>query len=68
MIIKGAKKAACYTKIRNFSYNLARRLAWPLFLPAASSCHEALMVTQLDKAAMPLALMRDFAIRPHVSP
>jgi hypothetical protein len=28
---------------------LARRLASPLFLPAASSCHEVLTVAQLDK-------------------
>ena len=49
-IIKGAKKAAYYPKIRHSSQKSARRLAPPYFLPAASSYHEALMVAQLDKA------------------
>jgi hypothetical protein len=50
MIIKGAKKAAYYPKTRYSPQNLARRLASPFFLPAASSCHGDLKVAQLDKA------------------
>jgi hypothetical protein len=48
--IKSAKKAAYYPKIRPSSQSLARRLAPPLFLPAATSYHEVLTVAQLDKA------------------
>jgi hypothetical protein len=49
-IIKGAKKAACYPKTRCSPKSFARRLASPLFLPAASLYHEDLTVAQLDKA------------------
>jgi hypothetical protein len=35
-IIKGAKKAAYYPKIRHSPRSLARHLASPLFLPTAS--------------------------------
>jgi hypothetical protein len=48
--IKGAKKAAYYPRTRRSAKNLARRLASPFLLPAASSCHEVLTVAQLDKA------------------
>jgi hypothetical protein len=48
-IIKGTKKAAYYPKARCSPQSLARRLASPFFLPAASSYYEALTVTQLDK-------------------
>ena len=48
-IIKGAKKAAYYPKIRCSPANLARRLASPLFLPATSPYHEVPTVAQLDK-------------------
>jgi hypothetical protein len=37
MIIKGARKAAFYPKIWYSARSLERRLASPLFLPAASS-------------------------------
>jgi hypothetical protein len=50
MIIKGAKKAAYYPKTRCSSKSLARRFAPPFFLPAASSYHEVLTVTQQAKA------------------
>jgi hypothetical protein len=49
-IVTGAKKAAYYLKTRHSPPSLARRFASPLFQPAASSCHEVLMVAQLDKA------------------
>jgi hypothetical protein len=49
-IIKGAKKAAYYPKIRHSPQRLARRLASPFFLPAASSYHEVLTGAQLDMA------------------
>jgi hypothetical protein len=49
-IIKGAKKAAFYPELRRSSQSLARRFASLLLLPAASSCDEVLMVSQLDKA------------------
>jgi hypothetical protein len=49
-IIKGMKKAAYYPKMRNSPQSLARHLASPLFLLAASSYHEVLTVAQLDKA------------------
>jgi hypothetical protein len=48
--IKGAKKAACYTKARCSPLSLARRLASPFLLPAASSYHEVLAVAQQAKA------------------
>jgi|AntAceMinimDraft_5_1070358.scaffolds.fasta_scaffold131344_1 hypothetical protein len=48
--IKGAKKDAYYPKTRHSQQSLARRLASPFFLPAASSYHEILTVAQLDKA------------------
>jgi hypothetical protein len=50
--------------MRHSPQSLARRLASPLFLPAASPYHEVLTVAQLDKAGafaprlMPLALIR----------
>jgi hypothetical protein len=44
--VKGAKKAACFPKARCSPQSLARRLAPLIFLPAASSYHEALTVTQ----------------------
>jgi hypothetical protein len=50
MIIKGAKKAACYPKTRCSPQSLARRLASPFFLPAALSYHEVLTVAQKAKA------------------
>jgi hypothetical protein len=49
-IIKGAKKAAYYPKKRHSPQSLARRLASPFFLPAASSYHVVSTVAQLDKA------------------
>jgi hypothetical protein len=49
-IIKVAKKAAYYPKMRHCPQSLVRRLASPLFLPAASSYHEVLTVALLDKA------------------
>ena len=49
-IIKGAKKAAYYPKTRFFLQSLARRLASPFFLPAATSYHEALVVAQQAKS------------------
>jgi hypothetical protein len=71
-IIKGAKKAGYYPKIRHSPQSLARRLASPLFLPAASSCHEALTAAYLDKAGVACAeadaLMRDSAEVLHASP
>jgi hypothetical protein len=48
-IIKGAKKAARYPKTRCSPQSLARRLASSLFLPAASSYHEVLTLTQQAK-------------------
>ena len=45
-ILKGAKKAACYPNLRCSPQSLARRLASPFFLPAASSYHEVLPVAQ----------------------
>ena len=45
-IIKGAKKAAYYPKMRYVPLGLARRLASPLFLPATTSYHEVLTVAQ----------------------
>jgi hypothetical protein len=42
--MKGAKKAAYYPKTRCSPLSLARRLAPPFFLPAASSYHEVLTV------------------------
>jgi hypothetical protein len=53
-IIKGAKKAAYYPKTRFFLQSLARRLASPFFLPAASSYHKVLAVAQRQKPT-PLA-------------
>jgi hypothetical protein len=50
MIIKGMKKAAFYQKIQHSLRSLARRLAFPLFLPAASSYHQVLTAVQLNKA------------------
>jgi hypothetical protein len=49
-IIKGTKKAAYYKRMLHSPKSLARRLALSLFLPTASSYHEALAVAQLDKA------------------
>jgi hypothetical protein len=49
-ITKDAKKVAYYPKTRRSPQSLARRLAPPCFLPAASSYSEALKVAQLDKA------------------
>jgi hypothetical protein len=48
--IKGTKKAAYYSKTRCSPQSLARRLASPFFLPAASSYHEVLAVAQHAKA------------------
>jgi hypothetical protein len=45
-IIKGTKKVASYPKARCSPQSLARRLASPFFLPAASSYHEVLAVAQ----------------------
>jgi hypothetical protein len=49
-IIKGAKKAAYYSKTRHSPQRLSRRLASPFFLPAALSYNKVLTVAQLDKA------------------
>jgi hypothetical protein len=49
-IIKGAKKAVYYPKARFSALSLARRLAPPFFLPAASSYHEVFAVGQQAKA------------------
>jgi hypothetical protein len=49
-IIEGTKKAAYCPKMRHSPRRLARRLASPFFLPAASLYHKALTVAQLDKA------------------
>ena len=49
-IIKGVKKAAYYPKTPDSPKSLARRLASPFFLPAASSYHEALAVAQQANA------------------
>jgi hypothetical protein len=49
-IIKSTKKAAFYPKTRFSPQSLARRIASPLFLPAASSYHEVLTVAQQAKA------------------
>ena len=49
-IIKGTKKAAYSPEIRHSAQGSARRLASPLFLPAASSYREVLTVAQLNKA------------------
>jgi hypothetical protein len=46
MIIKGAKKAAYYPKMRHSPQSLARRLASPFFLPTTTSYHEVLTVAQ----------------------
>jgi hypothetical protein len=45
-IIKGTKMAAYYPKARCFLQGLARQIASPFFLPAASSYHEVLTVAQ----------------------
>jgi hypothetical protein len=44
VFIKGAKTAAFCPKMRHSPKSLARRLASPFFLPAASSYHEVLAV------------------------
>jgi len=49
-IIKGAKKAADYPKIRHSLQSLARCLASPFFLPATTSYHEVLTVAQQAKS------------------
>ena len=49
-IAKGAKKAAYYPATWCSTQSLTRRLASPLFLPAASSYHEVLKVAQQAKA------------------
>jgi hypothetical protein len=48
-IIKGTKKAAYYSQMRHSTQSLARRLASPFFLPAASSCIEFFTVAQQAK-------------------
>jgi hypothetical protein len=48
-VIKGAKEVACYPKTRCSPRSLARRLAPPLFLPAASSYLQDPAAVQLDK-------------------
>jgi hypothetical protein len=48
-LIKGAKEVACYPKTRCSPRSLARRLAPPLFLPAASSYLQDPAAVQLDK-------------------
>jgi hypothetical protein len=45
-IIKCAKKAAYCPKARYSPQNMARRLASPFFLPAASLYHEAITAAQ----------------------
>jgi hypothetical protein len=49
-ITKGAKKAAYCPKTRCSPQSLARRLASPFFMSAASSYHEVLKVVQQAKA------------------
>jgi hypothetical protein len=49
--IKGAKKAVYYPKTRCSPLSLARRLAPPFFLLAASSYHKILAEAQQAKAA-----------------
>jgi hypothetical protein len=49
-VIKGTKKGAYYPKARRCPQSLARRLASPFFLPAASSCHQVLALAQQAKA------------------
>jgi hypothetical protein len=49
-IIKGVIKTAYYPKARCSSKCLARRLAWPFFLPAASPYHVALVAAHQAKA------------------
>ena len=49
-IIKATKKVAYYPKTRCSPQSIARRLASPFFLPAATSYHEALMVAQQAKS------------------
>ena len=44
--IKGAKKVAYHPKIRHSPQSLARRLASPFFLLAATSYHEVLTVAK----------------------
>jgi hypothetical protein len=55
-IIKGAKKAAYYPKTRYSPQSLARRLASPFVLPAASPYHEVLAVAQQAEANAARAL------------
>ena len=47
--IKGTKKAAFYPKTRLSPQSLARRLAPPFFLPAASPYNKALTAAQHNK-------------------
>jgi hypothetical protein len=49
-VTKGAKNAAHYPKMLDFPQSVPRRLAPPLFLPAASSHYEVLTAARLDKA------------------
>jgi hypothetical protein len=49
-IIKGTKKAIYHPNTWCSSLSLVRRLASPLFLPAASSYHEVLTVVRQAKA------------------
>jgi hypothetical protein len=48
--IKSTTKVACYPKARCSPLSLARRLASPFFLLAASSYNEVLTVVQQAKA------------------
>jgi hypothetical protein len=54
-ITKGVKKAAYYPKARCSPQSLARRLASPYFMPAASPYHEVLTVAQQAKTNVPRA-------------
>ena len=57
-IIKGLKNTAYYPKARHSPQSLARRLASPLFLPAASSYHEVLTVAHQAEANAARALAK----------
>jgi hypothetical protein len=54
-IIKGAKKAAYYPKVRCSPQSLARRLASPFFLPATASYRVVLTAAQQAKVNAPRA-------------
>jgi hypothetical protein len=49
-VTEGAKKAANYPNAQCSPQSLARRLASPFFLPAASSYHEVLALAKQAKA------------------